>query len=125
MLATYAATQRRACTRSTGTCDSIFFRGHEGTGRLDLATGRTQWISTMRPSCHVGVVVANGHLYWIPWACDCNLQMFGAMGVGPAGDFEFDQKATEGDGWRSPNLSQPQPKSPGFRVQKEGPELTT
>jgi outer membrane protein assembly factor BamB len=94
---TFAATQRRACTRSTGGCDAVFFRGHEGTGRLDMATGRTQWISTMRPSCHVGVLIASGHLYWIPWACDCNLQMFGAMGVGPAGDFVFDQKAAEAE----------------------------
>ena len=86
---------RRACTRTTGSADSIFFRGHEGTGRLDLASGAMQWISTMRPSCHVGVVVANGHLYWMPWACDCNLQMFGAISCGPAGDFAFDQEATE------------------------------
>jgi outer membrane protein assembly factor BamB len=89
--------QRRACTRSTGTPDGIFFRGHEGSGRLDIATGQVQWLSPVRPSCHVGVVVAFGHLYWLPWACDCNLQMFGAMSVGPAGDFAFNQKATEAD----------------------------
>jgi len=94
---TFAATQRRACTRSTGSCDAVFFRGHEGTGRLDLATGRTQWISTMRPSCHVGVVIANGHLYWLPWVCDCTLQMFGAMAVAPAGDFVFNQQAVEAE----------------------------
>lgn len=94
---TFVATQRRACTRSTGSCDAVFFRGHEGTGRLDLATGQTQWISSMRPSCHTGILVANGHLYWIPWTCDCNLQMFGAMAVGPAGEFTFDQRATEGE----------------------------
>jgi outer membrane protein assembly factor BamB len=94
---TFTATQRRACTRSTGSCDAIFFRGHEGTGRLDLATGRTQWISTMRPSCQVGVVIANGHLYWVPWACDCNLQMFGAIALAPAGDFKFDQQAAESE----------------------------
>jgi outer membrane protein assembly factor BamB len=93
----FAASQRRACTRSTGSCDAVFFRGHEGTGRLDLATGRTQWISTMRPSCHVGVVVANGHLYWVPWACDCNLQMFGAIALAPAGDLNFNQPAVEAE----------------------------
>ena len=38
-------------------------------------------------------LVADGHLYWVPWACDCNLQLFGVIGCGPAGDFEFDQKA--------------------------------
>lgn len=89
--------QRRACTRSTGTPDGIFFRGHEGSGRLDIATGQVQWLSPMRPSCHVGVVVAHGHLYWLPWACDCNLQMFGAICLSPAGQFPFDQKATEAE----------------------------
>ena len=87
--------ERRACTRSTGSCDAIFFRGHEGSGRLDLTSGRVQWISAMRPSCHVGVVIANGQLYWIPWTCDCNLQMFGMISLGPAGDFDFAQKASE------------------------------
>ncbi len=90
-------TSRRACTRSTGTIDGIFFRGHEGSGRLDLASGQVQWVSPMRPSCHVGVVVAHGHLYWLPWACDCNLQMFGAIALAPAGDFRFDQPATEAE----------------------------
>jgi outer membrane protein assembly factor BamB len=51
----------------------------------------------MRPQCHVGVVVGNGHLYWAPWACDCNLQMFGVISVGPAGEFKFDQPATEAE----------------------------
>jgi outer membrane protein assembly factor BamB len=93
VLASYV-TRRRSCTRATGTADSIFFRGHEGSGRFDLASGKTAWISAMRPSCQVGVLAAHGHLYWVPWACDCNLQLFGAIGCGPAGDFVFDQKAT-------------------------------
>ncbi|MFO8011953.1 MAG: PQQ-binding-like beta-propeller repeat protein [Phycisphaerae bacterium] len=86
---------RRACTRSVGTPDGIIFRTQGGSQRLDLATGRVQYISTMRPSCHVGVVVAGGHLHWVPWVCDCNLQMFGVIGCGPAGDFDFAPKATE------------------------------
>jgi outer membrane protein assembly factor BamB len=85
---------RRACTRSVGTPDGIIFRTQGGSQRLDLATGRVQYISTMRPSCHVGVVVAGGHLHWVPWVCDCNLQMFGVIGCGPAGDFDFAPKAT-------------------------------
>ncbi|MFW6163949.1 MAG: PQQ-binding-like beta-propeller repeat protein, partial [Planctomycetota bacterium] len=84
---------RRACTRSVGTADGILFRAHGGSVRLDLASGKPQWISPMRPSCHIGVVVAHGHLYWVPWVCDCNLQMFGAIACGPAGDFDFDQPA--------------------------------
>ena len=86
---------RRACTRSTGGPDGIFFRAAEGTARLDLASGKPQWITTMRPQCHVGVVIAGGHLYWLPWACDCNLQMFGVISCAPAGDFKFDQEARE------------------------------
>ena len=88
---------RRACTRSVGTPDGIIFRTQGGSQRLDLASGKPQYISTMRPSCHVGVVVAGGHLYWVPWVCDCNLQMFGVICCGPAGDFRFNRKATEPD----------------------------
>lgn len=94
-LATYDLC-RRACTRSTGTPDGILFRTQGGSQRLDVATGRVQYISTMRPSCHVGVVVASGHLYWVPWTCDCNLQMFGVIGCGPAGDFAFGKPADDG-----------------------------
>jgi len=92
VLADYAV-NRRACTRSTGTVDGIFFRASEGSARLDTAAGRTQWVSPMRPSCHVGVVVAHGHLYWVPWTCDCNLQMFGIIGLGPAGARRLDAPA--------------------------------
>lgn len=81
--ATYV-TKRRACTRSTGTCDGIFFRGHEGSGRLALPEGQMQWVSSMRPSCHVGVVIAHGHLFWLPWACDCDLQLFGLIACASA-----------------------------------------
>ena len=96
VLATYNV-HRRACTRATGGPDGILFRASGGSVRLDVATGKPQWISPMRPSCLVGVIVANGHLYWQPWTCDCNLQMFGAICVGPAGDFRFDAKAAESD----------------------------
>lgn len=87
-------TKRRACTRATGTPDGIFFRAQEGSGRFDLASGKTQWVSPMRPSCMVGVVVANGHLYWVPWACDCDLQLFGVIGLSPAGSAALDKDAT-------------------------------
>ena len=92
VLARYAVS-RRACTRSTGGPDGIFFRAPGGSVRLDLAAGKPQWISPMRPSCLVGVVIANGLAYWLPWTCDCNLQMFGVISCAPAGDFKFDQKA--------------------------------
>jgi outer membrane protein assembly factor BamB len=84
ILASYNVS-RTSCTRATGTVDSIFFRGGgDGTIRLEPGTNHTQWFSPMRPSCFVGTLVANGHLYWIPWECDCNLQMFGLIGCGPA-----------------------------------------
>jgi len=94
VLATYD-TFRRACTRSTGSADGILFRASGGSGRLDTETGKMQWISAMRPSCHVGVVIAHGALTWLPWVCDCNLQMFGVISVGPAGDYPFGKPATD------------------------------
>jgi outer membrane protein assembly factor BamB len=92
VLATYE-TCRRACTRATGTADGILFRAAEGSGRFDLPGGAMHWISAMRPSCQVGVIVSDGLLYWIPWACDCDLQLTGAICCGPAGDFNFQQPA--------------------------------
>lgn len=85
--------RRRACTRITGSCDSVFFRAFEGTGRLVPGEAGVRWMSPMRPSCNVGVVPANGHVYWVPWVCDCDLQTFGAIGLAPAGDFDFNQSA--------------------------------
>ena len=96
VLASYPV-HRRACTRSTGGVDGLFFRAPGGSVRLDLPSGKSQWISPMRPSCHVGVVIANGHLYWVPWACDCNLQMFGVISLAPAGGFDFAAKAAEAE----------------------------
>jgi outer membrane protein assembly factor BamB len=104
VLATFPVS-RRACTRSTGSADGIFFRASEGSTRLDLAAGLPQWISPMRPSCHVGVVVAGGHLYWTPWACDCDLQLFGVISCSPAGSFRFGQEAREEDRLEAPGLS--------------------
>ncbi len=101
VLATYE-TRRRSCTRATGSADSIFFRGHEGSGRFDCAGGYTGWISTMRPSCQIGVLIAAGHLYWVPWTCDCDLQLFGAIACGPAGDFVFGQEAVEAERLEKP-----------------------
>jgi outer membrane protein assembly factor BamB len=88
---------RRACTRTTGGPDGIFFRAPGGSVRLDLASGKPQWISPMRPSCLVGVVISDGHLYWVPWTCDCNLQMFGVVCNGPAGAFGFAAPARDED----------------------------
>ena len=85
---------RAGCTRSTGSVDSIYFRGGgDGTIRLDPVTCKTQWISPMRPSCFVGTMVAHGQHYWMPSTCDCNLQMFGLISCAPAGDFRFNQAA--------------------------------
>ena len=64
-----------------------------------------QWISPMRPSCHVGVVIASGHLYWVPWACDCDLQLTGLICCGPAGDFDFERKASDADAGDRPDTA--------------------
>jgi len=89
---------RRACVPVTGSADSLLFRSHgDGTERLDPVSGKRQWISPMRPSCFIGTVICGGHLYWTPWVCDCNLQMFGTICCGPAGSFKFDQAAVESE----------------------------
>ncbi|KKM62585.1 hypothetical protein LCGC14_1520180, partial [marine sediment metagenome] len=85
---------RQACTRATGSIDSIFVRG-SGTVRLDVATDTVQHISPMRPACQDGVVISGGQLYWGPWICGCNLALFGVASLGPAGDFDFKATANE------------------------------
>ena len=82
-------TGRRGCTRPTGSIDSILHRAMGGSVRFDLAGNTRRWISPMRPSCHDGVTIANGLLYWWPWVCDCQLQLHGVVCLGPAGDFDF------------------------------------
>ena len=82
-------TQRRACTRATGTIDSIFFRASGGTVRVDTDTNSAKHIVPMRPPCQDGVIVSDGHLYWGPWMCGCQLSTYGHIGLGPAGDFSF------------------------------------
>ncbi len=75
---------RRACTRATGTMDSIFYRAAEGTIRVDLATHTTQHIAPMRPPCQDGVIVSDGHLFWGPWMCGCQLSLYGHICLAPA-----------------------------------------
>jgi outer membrane protein assembly factor BamB len=77
---------RRACTRATGTVDSIFYRG-AGTVRLDLASNTVRQIAPMRPPCQDGVIVSDGYLYWGPWMCGCQLSLYGHICLGPAGNF--------------------------------------
>ncbi|MCH2203105.1 MAG: PQQ-binding-like beta-propeller repeat protein [Fuerstiella sp.] len=77
---------RRACTRATGCVDSIFFRASGGTVRLMTEENRAEHISPMRPPCQDGVLVSNGHLYWGPWMCGCQLSLYGNIGLRPIGD---------------------------------------
>lgn len=88
-------TKRRACTRPNGAIDAIFYRAPVGSIRLDMASQTAQRISQMRPQCHDGVTIANGLLYWWPSVCDCPNTLYGITCLGPAGDFNFSQKATE------------------------------
>jgi outer membrane protein assembly factor BamB len=77
---------RRACTRATGCLDSIFFRATGGTVRLMTDGNQAQHIAPMRPPCQDGVIVSNGHLYWGPWMCGCQLSLYGNIGLRPVGD---------------------------------------
>ncbi|KPJ74388.1 MAG: hypothetical protein AMS14_05565 [Planctomycetes bacterium DG_20] len=81
--------QRRACTRATGSIDSIFYRAHDGTARLDVRSGVVKHLAPMRPPCQDGVIISDGLLYWGPWICGCPLSLFGHVCLGPAGDFNF------------------------------------
>lgn len=83
------STGRRACTRPTATSDSILFRAMGGSVRFDLNSSSPRWVSPMRPPCQDGVTVANGLLYWWPYACDCQLSLYGVVALGSAGGFDF------------------------------------
>ena len=75
---------RRACTRATGCADSIFYRASGGTVRLMTDTRTAEHIAPMRPPCQDGVLISNGHLYWGPWMCGCQLSLYGNIGLCPA-----------------------------------------
>jgi len=81
--------KRRACTRATGSVDSIFYRANEGTVRFATGTNRTHHMAPMRPPCQDGVIISDGHLYWGPWMCGCQLSLYGHVCLAPAGDFDF------------------------------------
>ena len=96
--------RRAACTRATGTADSILCRAgrtvpsfHAGTLRLMTSDDRPMRIALMRPPCQDGVIIANGLLHWGPWMCDCSLSLIGNLALGPAGDFDFQAHAVEAD----------------------------
>ncbi len=107
---------RQACTRATGSIDSIFVRGR-GTVRYDPATGRVQHINPMRPACHDGVVVSDGMLYWGPWICGCPLALFGVACLTPAGDFDF---AAAVDEARQLEVARPGPEEVRERAERLG-----
>ena len=88
---------RRACTRPNGAIDAILFRAQGGSVRLDTAKAEAQLVSPMRAQCQDGVTIANGLLYWWPSVCDCNLTLYGITSLGPAGDYNFEQPATEAE----------------------------
>ena len=77
---------RRACTRATGCVDSIFYRASGGTVRVFTDTNTAQHIAPMRPPCQDGVIVSNGHLYWGPWMCGCQLSLYGNIGLAPVAE---------------------------------------
>lgn len=76
---------RRACTRATGSIDSVFYRTSGGTVRVDTAANSAEHIAPMRPPCQDGVIVSDGLLFWGPWMCGCQLSLYGHVALGPAG----------------------------------------
>lgn len=78
---------RRACTRATGSVDSVFYRTTGGTVRIDVATDAARHIAPMRPPCQDGVIISDGHLYWGPWMCGCQLSLYGHIALGPASEY--------------------------------------
>ena len=76
---------RRACTRATGSIDSIFYRAAEGTVRVNMASNTAEHIAPMRPPCQDGVIISDGLLFWGPWMCGCQLSLYGHICLGPAG----------------------------------------
>ena len=77
---------RRACTRATGSIDSVFFRASGGTVRMDVSSNTAQHIAPMRPPCQDGVIISDGHLYWGPWMCGCQLSLYGHISLASAAD---------------------------------------
>lgn len=80
---------RRACTRATGTVDSVFFRASGGTVRIDTDTDSANHIAPMRPPCQDGVIISDGNLYWGPWMCGCQLSLYGHICLTSAAGFNF------------------------------------
>jgi outer membrane protein assembly factor BamB len=92
VLASFPA--RRACTRATGCLDSIFFRASGGTVRVLTESNKATHIAPMRPPCQDGVLISNGHLYWGPWMCGCQLSLYGNIGLRPVGDSDEESHPT-------------------------------
>jgi len=80
---------RRACTRATGTADSVFYRASGGTVRIDTATDIATHIAPMRPPCQDGVIVSDGNLYWGPWMCGCQLSLYGHICLTSGSEFNY------------------------------------
>ncbi|NQT38117.1 MAG: PQQ-binding-like beta-propeller repeat protein, partial [Planctomycetes bacterium] len=80
---------RRACTRATGSVDSVFYRASGGTIRVETATNRATHIAPMRPPCQDGVIISDGNLYWGPWMCGCQLSLYGHICLTSAGDCDL------------------------------------
>lgn len=96
--------RRAACTRATGTVDSILCRAgrtvpsfHAGTLRLMTCDDHSMRLAPMRPPCQDGVIIAGGMLHWGAWMCDCNLSLVGNLCLGPGGDFDFNARAIESE----------------------------
>lgn len=108
---------RRACTRATGCVDSIFFRASGGTVRVLTENNQATHIAPMRPPCQDGVLIANGHLYWGPWMCGCQLSLYGNIGLRPVGDEDPNApKRTDDDIQRASLVTHAKPPIPRLKI---------
>jgi len=89
---------RRACTRATGAVDSIFYRANGGTVRVMTDGNNATHLDPMRPPCQDGVLISNGHFYWGPWMCGCQLSLYGNICLAPASDQEHHPPVNYHDG---------------------------
>ncbi len=119
-------TRRRACTRPTGSIDAVFYRSQGGSVRMDMTRQSIEWISPMRPPCFDGVIISDGLLYWGAYVCDCSNSLYGLTCLGPAGDFQFGQEATDEERLEQfdfenvSSLAEIPADWPSFRANKEG-----
>ena len=74
---------KHSCAQISASKNSIFTRGYEGTGIWHTDKNNSSFYATHRPTCIDGTTVSDGHIYFWPWVCDCNIAFYGMLGMAP------------------------------------------